>query len=100
MTAIIAPAPKPSMRSAFLKLGARRYLVISTLMVAVLLDIHDGHVREARIAIGACSAAAKRIAEAEARLIGAPALYRLQTALVATRRALDACLRGEAGGLI
>jgi CO/xanthine dehydrogenase FAD-binding subunit len=126
MTAVIARTPKATMRSTFLKLGARRYLVISTLMVAVLLDIDDGRVREARIAIGACSAAAKRVAAAEARLIGAPAraglgealtdgdfaslspiddvrataLYRRQTALVVTRRALDACLRGEAGGLI
>jgi len=126
MTAVIAPAPEASMRSAFLKLGARRYLVISTLMVAVMLDVDDGHVREARIAIGACSAAAKRVATAEGRLTGAlareglgealtdddfadlspiddvraTALYRRETALVATRRALDACLRNEAGGLI
>src|SRR5580693_3702672 len=39
VTAIIAPAPTETMRSAFLKLGARRYLVISIVMVAALLDV-------------------------------------------------------------
>ena len=35
LTAIILPAPATGMRSTFLKLGARRYLVISIAMVAV-----------------------------------------------------------------
>ena len=61
------------MRSAFFKLGARRYLVISIVMVAVALDVVEGVVRDARIAVGACSAVAQRIREAERRLIGAPA---------------------------
>src|ERR1700684_3204075 len=73
MTAIITPLPSPTMRSAFFKLGARRYLVISIAMVAVALDVVEGIVRDARIAIGACSAVAKRMREAERRLIGAPA---------------------------
>ena len=66
------PAPAPTLRSAFLKLGARRYLVISIVMVAAALDIVDGIVRDARIAVGCCSAVAQRIAKAERRLIGAP----------------------------
>src|ERR1700678_2688812 len=58
LTAIVMPAPAPTLRSAFLKLGARRYLVISIVMVATALDIVDGIVRDARIAVGCCSAVA------------------------------------------
>ena len=46
MTAIFARRPAPTARSSFLKLGARRYLVISIVMVAVLLDIVDEKVRK------------------------------------------------------
>src|SRR6202042_3794280 len=73
MTAIVAPLPSPTMRSAFFKLGARRYLVISIAMVAVALAVVEGIVRDARIAVGACSAVAQRIRQAERLLIGAPA---------------------------
>lgn len=60
--------------SVFLKLGARRYLVISIAMVAVILEKdRDGRIAKARIAVGACSAVARRMREAEAELIGAPA---------------------------
>src|ERR1700734_16780 len=71
MTAIITPLPSPTMRSAFFKLGARRYLVISIAMVPVALDLVEGIVRDARIAVGACSAVAQRMRQAERRLIGA-----------------------------
>ena len=56
--------------TAFLKLGTRKYLVISIVMVAAALDIHDGHVREARVAVGAASAVAQRLRTLEARLVG------------------------------
>ena len=56
MTAVVTPLPAPTMRSAFFKLGARRYLVISIVIVAVALDVVEGIVRDARIAVGACSA--------------------------------------------
>ncbi len=60
--------------SAFLKLGARRYLVISIAMVAAIIERGgDGRIAKARIAVGACSAVARRMTEAEAALIGAPA---------------------------
>ena len=62
LTAVVVPAPPPTLRSAFLKLGARRYLVISIAMVAAALDVDDGVVRDARIAVGACSAVATTIA--------------------------------------
>lgn len=56
--------------SAFHKLGARRYLVISIAMAAVRLIIEDGIVADAAIAVGACSAVAKRLAGVEAALRG------------------------------
>jgi CO/xanthine dehydrogenase FAD-binding subunit len=60
MTAIVTPLPSSTMRSAFFKLGGRRYLVISIVMVAVALDVVDGIVRDARMAVGACSVVAQR----------------------------------------
>ncbi|MGQ0485740.1 MAG: FAD binding domain-containing protein [Hyphomicrobiales bacterium] len=60
--------------SAFVKLGARRYLVISIAMVAAIIEKGgDGRIAKARIAVGSCSAVARRMPEAEAALIGAPA---------------------------
>jgi CO/xanthine dehydrogenase FAD-binding subunit len=126
LIAIVMRAPAATMRSAFLKLGARRYLVISIVMVAVALDIVDGIVRDARLAVGCCSAVAQRIAGAERRLIGvdaraglgdaieagdlaalspiddvrATAAYRRDAALTLMRRAIETCVRGEAGGVV
>lgn len=59
-------------RSAFLKLGARAYLVISIAMVAVRLVARAGRVAEAHVAVGACSAVAVRLPAVEAALQGAP----------------------------
>jgi CO/xanthine dehydrogenase FAD-binding subunit len=66
--------PKPSLpaRSAFLKLGARRYLVISIVMVAAVIENDNGNVGAARIAVGSCSAAAKRLHLLERLLVGQP----------------------------
>lgn len=59
--------------STFLKLGARRYLVISIAMVAaVVQDDGDGRVAQARVAVGACSAVAQRLSALERALVGAP----------------------------
>ena len=71
MTAIVIPSPAPGARSTFLKLGARRYLVISIAMIAACLAIEDGCVRDARLAVGACSEVARRLTDLEARLAGA-----------------------------
>ena len=57
-------------RSVFLKLGARRYLVISIVMVAAVVELADGRVTAARIAVGACGAAACRLPLLERRLCG------------------------------
>jgi CO/xanthine dehydrogenase FAD-binding subunit len=72
LVAIDVPQPRAAARSAFLKLGARRYLVISIAMAAATLEIDgDGRVAAARVAVGACSAAARRLPALEAALVGA-----------------------------
>jgi CO/xanthine dehydrogenase FAD-binding subunit len=114
LTHIIVPKPPAMARSVFLKLGARRYLVISIVMVAatMVLDAR-GRIAELRIAVGACSATAQRLRGLECRLEGltpeeasasigaadlealapiddirASADYRRHAALVLVRRAL------------
>jgi CO/xanthine dehydrogenase FAD-binding subunit len=71
VTAILVPARSERARSIFLKLGARRYLVISIAMAAVTLDPRaDGRIGFAGVAVGACSPVARRIGALEERLIG------------------------------
>jgi CO/xanthine dehydrogenase FAD-binding subunit len=70
VTALLVPAPRYEARSHFLKLGARKYLVISIAMVAVVLEIEDTLVRAARIAVGACSPVARRLRSLEKALEG------------------------------
>lgn len=70
LAAILVPA-LPGARSAFRKLGARRHLVISIVMAAAVLACEGGRIAAARLAVGACSAVAQRLPEAEAALIGA-----------------------------
>lgn len=68
---VLIPPPPPGARGRFLKLGARRYLVISIVMVAAVLDLRpDGVARSARIAVGACNAAPVRLPALEAALAG------------------------------
>jgi CO/xanthine dehydrogenase FAD-binding subunit len=65
------PRAHDAARSVFLKLGSRRYLVISIAMVAaVITRADDGRITRARIAVGACAATAKRLPALEAALIG------------------------------
>ncbi len=73
VTAFLIPERSARARSTFLKLGARRYLVISILMAAVALDVDErGTVVEAAVAVGACSPVAQRLPALEARLVGRP----------------------------
>ena len=120
MTAIVIPSPAPGARSTFLKLGARRYLVISIAMTAACLELKDGRIRDARVAVGACSEIAQRLPRLEARLENAPACeapdmvreedfaalsplddvrasasYRRHGARILVRRALDALIRTQ-----
>lgn len=114
----IPPQPEAS-RAAFLKLGARAYLVISIASVAANLALdQNGRIAMARIAVGACSAAPQRLTGLEPRLLGqtpspalmagiaaadlamlapiddvrATAAYRRHAALVLVRRALTELL--------
>jgi CO/xanthine dehydrogenase FAD-binding subunit len=116
---VIVPRKLDDATSAFLKLGARRYLVISIAMVAAVVKTDDaGRVAEARVAVGSCSAAARRLTALERAMVGIPARaglgavalaehlaqlspiddvratasYRNDAALTLVRRALDACV--------
>lgn len=71
VVAIVVPARGGLARSTFVKLGARRYLVISIAIVAVTLDLDgDGTIGSARVAVGACSAVAQRLTALEHDLHG------------------------------
>jgi CO/xanthine dehydrogenase FAD-binding subunit len=73
VTAIRIPKPAPGTASTFLKLGARRYLVISIVMVAATLEPDArNQVLRARIAVGACAPVAQRLGALESALIGQP----------------------------
>jgi CO/xanthine dehydrogenase FAD-binding subunit len=116
---VFVPRTLDDASSTFLKLGARRYLVISIAMVAAVVKTDDtGRVAVARIAVGSCSAAARRLIALEHALVGAPARtglgafaraehlaqlspiddvratarYRNDAALTLVGRALDACV--------
>jgi CO/xanthine dehydrogenase FAD-binding subunit len=74
VTGLLIPAPVPGaeVRSAFRKLGSRAYLVISIAMVAAIVEVTDGRIARARIAVGACSEVAQRLPALEAALTGVP----------------------------
>ena len=122
---ILVPRTVEDAASVFLKLGARRYLVISIAMVAVVIQKNSSdRVSDARVSIGSCSVVATRLAELEQALIGAPAtkglgslatahhlknlapigdvrataVYRQDAALLLVQRALDACAEECAHG--
>lgn len=114
VTAVIVPRPAPAARSAFVKLGARRYLVISILMAAAVVEKDmQGRIARVAVAVGAASPVAQRLAGLEAELRGfagrpsslvaarhlaglspiddvrATAAYRMEAALSAVGEALD-----------
>ena len=71
VTAIRLPKKSLAGASSFFKLGARRYLVISIAMAAVRIAVGDDNsVADAAIAVGACSAVAKRLRGLEQELRG------------------------------
>lgn len=72
VAALHVPRPRHAARAAFLKLGARRYLVISIAMASAVVESAEGKVQAARIAVGACSPVAQRLPALEAALVGAP----------------------------
>jgi CO/xanthine dehydrogenase FAD-binding subunit len=85
VTAILVKRPPAGMTSAFVKLGARRYLVISMVMAAgAVRRDSGGRIIEARVALGAASPVACRLPELERDLSGLAPGVRPST--VVTRR--------------
>lgn len=70
LSAIHVPQSAVQGRSRFKKLGARRYLVISIAMVAARIEVENGHVKQAALAIGACGPVATRLPGLENALVG------------------------------
>jgi CO/xanthine dehydrogenase FAD-binding subunit len=121
LAAVLVPRRMEDAASAFLKLGARRYLVISISMVAAVVQADEtGRVAEAHVAVGSCSATARRLKDLEKDLVGLPsktgisgavraehlqvlspiddmratADYRRDASLTLVQRALEACVGG------
>jgi len=118
LTAILIPRELENAASVFLKLGARKYLVISISMVAAIMQLDSSRrVAEARVGVGSCSATAQRLSGLERELTGvdashvgrvvqarhlqplapiddvrATAVYRYDASLTLVRRALEACV--------
>ena len=119
VTALVLPRVGENDQSHFIKLGARKYLVISIAMVAANLRVDEhGVVESVRIAVGACSEKAVRLAALEQHLLGmkvesvvdevtrftgslslspiddirASKTYRERAAKVLVARTLDACI--------
>jgi len=71
LTAVLVPDPGNAAQTSFLKLGARRYLVISIVMVAALVERDaKGAIARAAVAVGAASPVACRLKKLEAALRG------------------------------
>jgi CO/xanthine dehydrogenase FAD-binding subunit len=81
VTAISIPKPAADTASSFAKLGARKYLVISIVMLAITIEPEDGRVGSARLALGACGPVARRLGALEAALRGRALDGRLGEAL-------------------
>ncbi len=122
LSAVIVPRGIDDARSAFLKLGSRRYLVISIVMVAAVVQVDaEGRIAQARVAVGSCSAVAQRLLQLEQSLVGqgavrgfsdrvapehlaglapiddvrATADYRRDAALTLVKRALESCVEAR-----
>jgi CO/xanthine dehydrogenase FAD-binding subunit len=122
LSAVLIPRELDDAPSAFLKLGARRYLVISIAMVAAVVKLDSSaKILDARVAVGSCSVTARRLTDLERDLVGltiahgwttrvsddhlrplspiddvrATAAYRSDAALTLVRRTLEACVEGR-----
>ena len=72
LVAVHVPATAGQGASRFLKLGARKYLVISIAMVAVRIVAEAGRATDLALSIGACGPVATRLPLVEAALTGLP----------------------------
>ena len=70
VTSVFIPADGCAGHSDFLKLGARKYLVISIAMVATRLVVENGMITDAALSVGSCSEVAVRLPELETALTG------------------------------
>jgi CO/xanthine dehydrogenase FAD-binding subunit len=71
VTVVRIPVRSAHARSVFFKLGARSYLVISIVSLAVSVDFDaNGCISYAGIAVGSCAARARRLKSLESRLHG------------------------------
>lgn len=70
VSAILVPHHACRGRSSFLKLGARKYLVISIAMVAVRIEEEAGTIAGSAVSVGSCSAVATRLTAVEGALAG------------------------------
>jgi CO/xanthine dehydrogenase FAD-binding subunit len=71
VTAVLVPKWAARARSTFLKLGARRYLVISIAMVAAAVETDgSGAIARCGVAVGACASVAQRLPSLESTLVG------------------------------
>jgi CO/xanthine dehydrogenase FAD-binding subunit len=122
LSAVIVPRGLEDARSTFLKLGSRRYLVISIVMVAAIVDTDtEARIKQARVAVGSCSAVAQRLLELERYLVSmkaergftdrissehlsvlspiddvrATADYRRDAAFTLVKRTLEACVEAR-----
>ncbi|WP_395540001.1 FAD binding domain-containing protein [Neotabrizicola sp. sgz301269] len=98
LVALHLPQSALAGRSRFEKLGARAYLVISIAMVAVRLEVLEGQVTAARVAVGACGPVARRLPLVEGALLGpvAGAVGRVDAARVAAGLSPIADVRASA----
>lgn len=95
LTAVLVP--DRAGRSAFVKLGARRYLVISIVMVAAMVETEGDRIARAAISVGAGSAVAVRLGALEAALAGAPVDAPIPPDLVGAALSPIDDVRGSAG---
>ena len=70
LAAIIVPNSATDGVSKFIKLGARKYLVISIAMVAVRMEFRRETISDIAISVGSCSAVACRLRQIESDLRG------------------------------
>ena len=68
---LLIPKSSATGHSAFIKLGSRKYLVISIAMCATRISVDNNNVIDsAAISMGSCSVVAKRLHQLEQELIG------------------------------
>jgi CO/xanthine dehydrogenase FAD-binding subunit len=70
LVGIDLPAPAPGTGSAYVRLEYRRQMEIAVVGATAVLTVVDGTVEDARVAITALSPTIRRVAEAEAALVG------------------------------